>query len=324
MSIEIGDKVRFLNSVGGGVVCGFRGKDQVLVEDEDGFEVPALIKECVVVGGNDMQVHSSNHPKVQAPVETPSPKKPEPKEEKVEETPEGERLYAHVSAAMSQILAAEEELTDSTGLSHGSVSIGASETALNIYLLDRLKTFHMAYPGIRLKIYNHSTPQAINAVKNGMIDFAVVSTPVEVEAPLKMIKLGSFQEILVGGTTFTALGSQTLSLNELHNYPLIGLGRETMTFQFFNRFFMSHGLEFAPDTETATTDQILPLVKSELGLAFMPKPMAEAAIANREIVEIALEEEIPQRNICMVYDIHHPISAAARELKKVITDSSKI
>ena len=59
----------------------------------------------------------------------------------------------------------------------------------------------MAYPGIRLKIYNHSTPQAINAVKNGMIDFAVVSTPAEVEAPLKMIKLGSFQEILVGGTT---------------------------------------------------------------------------------------------------------------------------
>ena len=157
----------------------------------------------------------------------------------VQLTPEGERLYAHVSAAMSQILAAEEELSDSTGLSHGSVSIGASETALNIYLLDRLKTFHMAYPGIRLKIYNHSTPQAINAVKNGMIDFAVVSTPVEVEAPLKMIKLGSFQEILVGGTTFTALGSQTLSLKELHNYPLIGLGRETMTFQFLTDFYVT-------------------------------------------------------------------------------------
>ena len=33
----------------------------------------------------------------------------------VQLTPEGERLYAHVSAAMSQILAAEEELSDSTG-----------------------------------------------------------------------------------------------------------------------------------------------------------------------------------------------------------------
>mgnify|MGYP003186667867 CR=1 FL=1 len=57
MSIQIGDKVRFLNSVGGGVVRGFRGKDQVLVEDEDGFEVPAsrnvswlgvMICKCIV------------------------------------------------------------------------------------------------------------------------------------------------------------------------------------------------------------------------------------------------------------------------------------
>ena len=57
----------------------------------------------------------------------------------VQLTPEGERLYTHVSVAMSQIFAAEEELTDTTGLSHGSISIGASETALNIYFLDKLK-----------------------------------------------------------------------------------------------------------------------------------------------------------------------------------------
>ena len=58
-NIKVGDKVRFLNSTGGGVVRSFKGKDQVLVEDEDGFEVPALIRECVVVGDSEMQVHSS-------------------------------------------------------------------------------------------------------------------------------------------------------------------------------------------------------------------------------------------------------------------------
>ena len=153
----------------------------------------------------------------------------------VQLTPEGQRLYTHVSAAMLQLWAAEEELTDSTGLTHGSIAIGASETALNIYLLDKLKEFHMKYPGIRLKIYNHSTPQAIEAVKSGMIDFAVVSTPAAVEAPLKEIVLESFQEVLVGGRTFMALGSQEISLWELKNYPLICLGRETMTFQFYNQ-----------------------------------------------------------------------------------------
>ena len=61
----------------------------------------------------------------------------------VELTPEGEKLYIRVSAAMAQIFEAEEELSDSMSLSHGSISIGASETALNIFLLDKLKAFHM-------------------------------------------------------------------------------------------------------------------------------------------------------------------------------------
>ena len=45
---------------------------------------------------------------------------------------------------------------------------------------------------------------AVEAVKNGLIDFAVVSSPVYVDTSLKMVLLHSFQEILVGGTTFTA------------------------------------------------------------------------------------------------------------------------
>ena len=91
MDIKIGDKVRFLNSTGGGIVRGFQGKDQVIVEDEDGFEVPALKRECVVVGSGDMQVRSENKPKIQAPVE-PVATSREEEEYEPEETAEGERL----------------------------------------------------------------------------------------------------------------------------------------------------------------------------------------------------------------------------------------
>ena len=66
-------------------------------------------------------------------------------------TPEGEQLYSYVSSAMTQLRTAEAKLASGIGLEHGTISIGASETALNIYLLKHLKAFHMAYPGIRLK-----------------------------------------------------------------------------------------------------------------------------------------------------------------------------
>ena len=96
-TLKIGDKIRFLNTTGGGVVRGFEGKDRVIVEDEDGFEVPALIRECVVVGGEDeMQVHSSNRPKVQPEPEKPAPK-PKDEELPIEETPEGERMNIYLA-----------------------------------------------------------------------------------------------------------------------------------------------------------------------------------------------------------------------------------
>lgn len=51
--MKIGDKVRFLSEIGGGFIAGFQGKNIVLVEDEDGFQVPMLINEVVVIGDED-------------------------------------------------------------------------------------------------------------------------------------------------------------------------------------------------------------------------------------------------------------------------------
>lgn len=49
MEINIGDKVRFLNDVGGGVVVKIISKTQVLIKDHDDFEYPFLKSELVVI-----------------------------------------------------------------------------------------------------------------------------------------------------------------------------------------------------------------------------------------------------------------------------------
>lgn len=47
--MKIGDTVRFVSETGGGRVAGFQGKNIVLVEDEDGFQIPMQLKDVVVV-----------------------------------------------------------------------------------------------------------------------------------------------------------------------------------------------------------------------------------------------------------------------------------
>ena len=234
-------------------------------------------------------------------------------------TPEGEMLYSRIASAAVQIQDAEEELSASATLEHGTISISATETALNIYLSKKLRDFHTEYPGIRLRISNHSTPQAVQAVKNGEVDFAIVSTPAEIESGLKMVELKSFYEVLVGGRTFTALASQSLTMKELRSYPLISLSDESVTRSLYRQFFLDHGAVLKPDTEAATTDQMLTLVKSELGLAFVPEPMARDGLERGELVQLHLQEIIPTRSICLVYDRHRPLNTAARKFQQMLT-----
>ena len=68
--MKIGDQVRFLSETGGGKVAGFQGKNIVLVEDEDGFQIPTPINEVVVVETDDYniaRVHTSAVPGVKTP-----------------------------------------------------------------------------------------------------------------------------------------------------------------------------------------------------------------------------------------------------------------
>lgn len=58
--MKIGDKVRFLSEVGGGTVIGFQGKDVVLVRDDDGFDIPMLMRECVVIDTDDYNIAKVN------------------------------------------------------------------------------------------------------------------------------------------------------------------------------------------------------------------------------------------------------------------------
>jgi hypothetical protein len=93
--MKIGDRVRFLNSTGGGIISKFINKDMVSVLEDDGFETPVLIRECVVIADVN---EKTNLPKknvskeIQPTLITQSEPEKEEKTELFDETPEGEKL----------------------------------------------------------------------------------------------------------------------------------------------------------------------------------------------------------------------------------------
>jgi len=236
-------------------------------------------------------------------------------------TPEGERLYEHVRIAFENIEAGEAEIIESRNLEKGSVFVAASEVALHCVLLPVLKKYRTLYPGIKLKISNHSTPQAIDAIKNGIADIALVTTPTIPSAMIKEITVKKFREVAVCSPAFSELTKKKTGFAELLGYPIISLGTQTKSFELYSEFFAKEGLRYQPEIEAATADQILPMVKADLGIGFIPQEFLTGA---KGVSVIETEKPLPEREIRIVKRHEQTLSIAAKELERLILKCREI
>lgn len=237
-------------------------------------------------------------------------------------TPEGRTFYGYVAAGCAQFFKGENDLSNLISLENGTIYISATETALHCYLFQALEEFNSLYPNVRFKILNNSTTESVNAVKEGKVDLAFVSANLQVAKPLRMKILRKYRDILIAGMRFEELkaGKEELSLKELVSYPWISLTAETITRRFLNEYFEKNGLTFAPDMELATTDMILPAVRHNLGLGFIPAEFADAELKSGQVFEIKVKEKLPERNIILIYDMEYPQSIAAKEFQKFLKE----
>ena len=239
-------------------------------------------------------------------------------------TPEAKNLYSHISIACEQIRIGEEQLHAALQLSEGSVSIGATETVLHFYLIPWLKKYHSLYPNIKLKISNSNTPATLQALKQGILDFAVLVMNGENDyaadyeknygknhkkdsgKTFQITRLEDFSDIFVGGTEYAFLAEQTrnakqpVSLSQLTQYPLVCLEKNTCTRTFLDQILNEHQVQWSPDIELATTDLIMPMVTQNFGIGFIPEYFAQAAIEQQTAFSLPIVEKIPPRHICLV------------------------
>lgn len=231
-------------------------------------------------------------------------------------TPSGQRLFEHVAVAYRQLKAGEEEIRNELSFQSGQVTLAASETALRLAVLPELSEFKQKYPGISIRIFNHSTIQALRSLQNGLADFAVVASPVNLGNSGALIsrELYKFREIPIGGPRYFDYAAEAHPLSELAAQPMISVGRETGTRELYVQYFMNHGLSFHPELEASSTDQILPMVAYDLGIGFYPEELAHEAIDHGKVVQIPIKEPLPERALCLVSNKTRSLSPAASML----------
>lgn len=226
-------------------------------------------------------------------------------------TPEGAVLYEYVKKAFSLIAAGEEKLRELGGLKAGLLRIGASDMALRFFLLDYLADFRARYPDVRLSVASAPTPATLSALRDGQIDFGVVSEPFDTEDDdIVLIPVREIRDIFIASEEFGIAHRTRVEKRDLAEYPLIMLEEKTSTRRYVSRWL---GAGFpAPAIELATSDLLLEFAVRGIGISAIVENFAEEAIRTGKVVKLPMAEEIPPRRISVAYLKKLPMTDAAK------------
>ena len=226
-------------------------------------------------------------------------------------TEEGRRLYAHVAIACQHLLDAEDELCREKDICAGTIELGVTETALHLFLLRNLHDFQRTYPDIKIRIQNNTTPEILKALTNGRLDLAIVTTPFELGDTMECEDLMTFREVPASGPDYAALSDHPMTLKEFRHHSIIGLGYGTASYEYYRKVFIEQHLDYEPAMEVATADLVIPLLQNNLGVGFVPEPLATPFFENGSLIPLTLNVPLPSREVKMLWDKSRSQSRAA-------------
>lgn len=230
----------------------------------------------------------------------------------------GTLLFSYVGNGYETILAGEQKLVQMMNLQYGEVRIGASDMTLQFYLLPYLEQFHQLYPEIKVTVTNAPTPQTIDHLNQGRIDFAVVTKPLPGDFDYEVFTVRKIQDIFVAGEKFLELKGKRLEYTQLSDLPLICLEGDTSTRKYVDNFLEKNGVVVEPEFELATSEIIVQFAMRNLGIGCVVEDFAKKAIDCGELFSLEFEKVIPQRDMCVIIDKRSTMSVAATKLKELL------
>ena len=231
-------------------------------------------------------------------------------------TTEGKILYNYVKQGCNIINVGEEKLKELSALQAGEINIGASDMTLRFFLLPFIEKFHRDFPLVKIKITNAPTPETLQHLKEGLIDFGVVSEPIDLNnLSFKFKNVKSVRDILIFGENFKELkNKEGASIKELQKYPFIMLEKGTSTRLYIENYFRENGVEINPEIELATSDLVVEFIKRGMGIGFIVEDFVVNDLSRGDLYKLNLTPELGPRQFYIVTHAHIPLMSASKKL----------
>ena len=138
-----------------------------------------------------------------------------------------------------------------------------------------------------------------------------------------LMPVRKIEDIFVAGRNFLEYTRQKQPLSVLEKVPLIMLDQDTSTRRYVQRFLEQRKVFVHPEFELATSDMIVQFALRNLGVGSVVRDFAKKELDSRELIELKLEEQLPQREFFVVTEEKGGSSLAAQELLRMLSETAE-
>ena len=236
----------------------------------------------------------------------------------VQLTQEGNMIYEKLTDAIEIIDNAEKSLMEMINMENGYLNIGVSNTLTRNFLLKYIEEFHQLYPNIKIQIYTNPTSELITKARNGIVDLIILNLPYNVPNDFYMQKLKNIQDCFIANKNFEYLKNKSLNLNELNNYPLILMAKNSNTRTFLDDFCLKQNITLIPEMELASYSLVVEFIKSGFGIGMVTKDFVKEELNNGSIFELNVKPKLDNRYIGLIYPLNKALRRSTKEFLKLL------
>jgi LysR family transcriptional activator of glutamate synthase operon len=231
-------------------------------------------------------------------------------------TSAGERFLSYAESAIASVDAGRTALDELGGQPRGSVALGSQPTIGTYVLPEALARFHAEQPGILLRLREGLAESIEARLASGELDLGLLNLPVR-RVDLTAQKLWQEDYLLaVPAGHRLAMGDRPVALGEAAAEPLVVVDGVASTAALVAAC-EERGAQPRIVVEADNLEAVRRMVERGVGIALLPRIMAEAAVSDRlRTVEVARGGL--RRQVALVHRGDAYLTGAARALRATL------
>ncbi len=218
----------------------------------------------------------------------------------------------------------EVSFSDISSRKTGSLIVGASPYRSAGMMPLIAKRFQERYPGIHIVVKEGTTSELIEGMEHGAYDFCLTMLPID-ERIFRYENVTQEELVLAVPASFPMLKSEiiegrkyhAIDVKQIDGQSLVMITETQVMQKELDNLCVDYDLRLQKAAVVKSLEAQIAMVRAGVGMAFVPSGI-ERFVAKEEVTFYSFKQELPKRQIVVIWHKDRELSDITKELKEVI------